>query len=490
MNVAGRRAAGFDAAFIAELDVYSQSKGRTPGVFLFNPFAEAFIAQGRAFNPTKHQTQLARDLENLPQFLGRQDDLVLVERRPSVEFLSGLKQAGFALPEFVELPERSRVGYRPATPTSLAKLAQRKLGHLRPWAWGPDSVELLQPCFASLTGEQRTASGSFNGEIGQLYSKAWSADFLRNFLRHGRADSPLFAGRPTRNEVMTSPASDLSWLCSESEVGVWVDSLGKALEAIAAIRRRGHHPVVIKQALGLAGGNAMRLFEPELLASQRRWIENSLAHGRELVVEPWLERVQDFSVQLEMAADGLRLCGYTGLITDGNGQFQGNWAAPKFERRIPASVIKQFPAPSDIASRLHALYADIFARLEVELRRVGFLGPVGIDAFAYRTEAGGCRLKPIVEINPRYTMGRLTVELMKHVTPGSHGLFRLVSRKQALAQGFRDFPDYSRSLTGHFPLRLQGDPVSRIRTGALCLNDPESAQVVLATFQVDRTPLP
>ena len=121
-----------------------------------------------------------------------------------------------------------------------------------------------------------------------------------------------------------------------------MDTLTDALAAIAAIRQRGHHKIVVKQALGLAGGNAIRLFEPELLENQRRWIANALANRRQLVVEPWLERVRDFSVQLEMTADGLKLCGYTGLINDAKGQFQGNSAAPKFERRIPQDVIGLF----------------------------------------------------------------------------------------------------------------------------------------------------
>jgi hypothetical protein len=34
LNIEGRRAAGLDAALIAELNVYSQSKGRTPRVFV------------------------------------------------------------------------------------------------------------------------------------------------------------------------------------------------------------------------------------------------------------------------------------------------------------------------------------------------------------------------------------------------------------------------------------------------------------------------
>ena len=181
LNVEGRRAAGLDARFIAELDVYSQSKGRTPNVFVFNPFAEARMAQGPAFNPTRHQTQLARDLENLPQFLCRQDDIVLVERRPSVEFLSGIKQAGFALSEFVEMDRRMEI-------------TRRKLGRLRPWAWGPDSVELLEPLFANLTGEKRTARQSFNPGVAQLYSKAWSAALLLKiltFFRIGHRQSAI-----------------------------------------------------------------------------------------------------------------------------------------------------------------------------------------------------------------------------------------------------------------------------------------------------------
>jgi uncharacterized ferritin-like protein (DUF455 family) len=457
LNVAGRRAAGLDAQFIAELDVFSQSKGRTPNVFVFNPFAEARIAHGKSFNPTKHQAQLARDLSNLPQFLCRQDDIVLVNQKPSVEFLSGVKQAGFALPEFFEFSETKN-------------LTQRKLGRLRPWAWGPDSVELFEPIFANLTAEKRDVSESFNPAIAQLYSKAWSAALLKKFLS-GRAAPQR---RPTEQ----------TWLCTENEAGIAVNSLAKALAAIATIRQRGHHKIIIKESLGLAGSNAMRLFEPEILETHRRWILNAIENKRQLVVEPWLERELDFSVQLEMSDDGLKLCGYTGLINDARGQFQANVALPGHQKKIPVNLIALFPEPPDIAQRFHALYAEIFSLLEEELRRVNYLGPVGIDAFAYRAADGKIRLKPIVEINPRYTMGRVTVELMKHVAPGSRGLFKLVSRKQVFAEGFADFSTYACSLSDRFPIRLKGEPSPRISKGAICMNDPAQAQVCLAVLHV------
>ena len=123
---------------------------------------------------------LASDLANLPQFLCRPDDIVLVAKRPSVEFLSAVKQAGFPLPEFVELKE-GRIN--PAS-----GLCQRKIGSLRPWAWGPDSLELLQPLLTKVTGEARTASQRFNDGIAGLYSKAWSAAFLRTVLARSRRD--------------------------------------------------------------------------------------------------------------------------------------------------------------------------------------------------------------------------------------------------------------------------------------------------------------
>jgi hypothetical protein len=448
------------------LNVYSQSKGRTPSVFVFNPFAEGHIAHGKSFTPTKHQALLANDLANLPQFLCRSGDIVLLAKRPSVEFLGAVKQAGFPLPEFVELKE-GRID--PAS-----NLCQRKIGTLRPWAWGPDSVELLEPLFANVTGEARTTSQRFNESIARLYSKAWSADFLRTVLAHSRRGDE--AGEP--------------WLCTEDEAGVAVDTLEGALEAIAAIRRRGHHRIVAKEAHGLAGHNAIRLWEPEVLAAQQQWLAHALQHGRQLVIEPWLERELDFSLQLEMGPCSLKLCGYTGLINDRKGQFQANCAATHYDRHIPANVVASFRPGAGLTSSLQRLYDDILSLLEAELQRAGFVGPVGIDAFVYRTPSGGCRLKPIVEINPRYTMGRWTLELMKHVCPGSCGLFRLLSRAQARAEGFADFAGYAHSLIERFPLRLEGERVPQIREGALCLNDPARAQVSLATFQVTSAVVP
>jgi hypothetical protein len=428
-----------------------------PTVFWFNPLAEGRIAQGKTFTPVKYQAALARDLASLPQFLGRPGDIVLVEQQPGVQFLGSLKQAGFALADFIEL---ARPPQPPTTP-----LSRRRLGALRPWAWGPDSLELFDPLFGQLPHPHPSPAQCFNPGIARLYSKAWSAGLLRKLL----------ASHPPE-----------PWLCTADEIGVPVNTLDDALRAIATIRARGHHRIIVKEAVGLAGHNAIRLWEPELLDTQRRWLANVLENGRELVIEPWLEREADFSMQVEMGASGLKLRGYTGLLNDRKGQFLGNSAAADFERRIPLAVTRLFDAPADISERLQQLFASLQALLETELRQANYTGPAGIDAFVYRSPKGGCRLKPVVELNPRYTMGRLTVELMRQVAPGSHGLFRLVTLAQARADDADGFNAYARTLSERFPLCMEVAPAQKIREGALCLTDPARAQVCLATFRVSR----
>lgn len=465
-NVEGRRAAGLDPGFIARLNVHSISKGRTPGVFVFNPFTEERLSRGPGYRPGHRVAALARDLTNLPQFLARQDDVVLVERRPTVEFLSGLKDAGFSLPEFVEL-EGGHIA--PGDP-----LLQRKLARLRPWAWGPDSAALLEPLRPQLTTPHASATSGFPQPLADLYSKSWSASFLRAAL----------TSEDVTPAVLSPDESLAHWLCTEDVIGVTVHSVDEAMERISAIRRAGHHRVVIKESLGLAGRNMMRLWEPAILDAQRQWLARALSSGRGVVVEPWLDRVADFSVQMEMDTHGLRIVGYTGLQNDARGQFQANWAGPRSPRKPPQTVYDHLPEAGSAHGRILRLYGVLAALLEPHLVAMGHTGPLGLDALVYRHPGGGCRLKPVVEINPRYTMGRLTLELMRQVAPGVSGVFRLIPRSAAAAVGCADLAGYARLLADRFPLELSGQPVPRIRSGALCLNDPVQAETCLAVLHV------
>jgi hypothetical protein len=225
----------------------------------------------------------------------------------------------------------------------------------------------------------------------------------------------------------------------------------------------------------------IRLWEPEVLETQKRWMADALRRGL-LVIEPWLERETDFSIQLEMESGGLKLCGYTGLINDRRGQFLANES--NSGRRVPSGVMQLLRTSGDFSKAHPRFFEELISMLGEELKSAGHAGPAGIDAFVYRTASGGMRLKPIVEINPRYTMGRLTLELMKQACPGTRGVFRILGRAMVSGEGFADFATYARALGERAPLRLEGSPIPKIRSGALCLNDPATAQNYLAVFEV------
>ncbi len=473
-NAEGRRAAGLDPEFIQSLEVFARSRGRTPGVFVFNPFSPAAIeASVRPGSPipqlTRDQQAFVDDLGGLVQFLGRRDDLVLAPSVPSSAHLATLQSMGFPPVEFVALSE-GRV------PES-AGLSERKLGSLKPWCWGPDSLALLGGLAGQVTGDTVPIKSRFHPGIAELHSKSWGTQFLARFLEQEGGRSPV-------------PLGGLE------TAGVSVRSLADAEAAIREIRARGHHRVVVKEDFGFAGAGQIRLWEPEVLPAQTKWMAAALDRGATLVVEPWLERLRDVSMQLERGpasqpgsgSSALRVVGFTGLVNDLRGQFMANWADADWNRRVPSGVLDAWRMPQGgspmAGSEVVALFHRMAAALEPELASHGYEGPLGVDAFVYRDHAGTVRLKPFVELNPRYTMGRLTLELMSHVAPGRRGAFRLVTSGTAARSGFSTLTDLVARLRTRHPLVLGGAPLQRIESGIVCLNDPATATRVLALLEV------
>ncbi|MCC6235509.1 MAG: hypothetical protein IT580_22925, partial [Verrucomicrobiales bacterium] len=197
----------------------------------------------------------------------------------------------------------------------------------------------------------------------------------------------------------------------------------------------------------------------------------------------------EISVHFEMAGTRLRLVGYSGLTTDARGGYLGNTFAPGWDRRIPlACPGADSEGGSWLGARVPRFYHALRPVLEEALRQEGYEGPVGIDAMAYRDASGRCRWKPVVEMNPRYTMGRLTLALAERVMPGRYGRFQLFRRSDLRRTGHPGFAEWASDLRSRRPVVLEGEPVPRLSEGALCLNDPETAKACVAVLTVDPRP--
>ena len=63
----------------------------------------------------------------------------------------------------------------------------------------------------------------------------------------------------------------------------------------------------------------------------------------------------------------------------------------------------------------------------------GFEGPLGVDAYLYRDNSGSLQHRTACEVNPRFTMGRVALDIRRQVAPG-HGVCLEIVKAAELKQ--------------------------------------------------------
>ncbi|CAA6676495.1 MULTISPECIES: DUF455 family protein [unclassified Lentimonas] len=456
-NSTGRLEAGLDSDFIQDLEIFQQSRGRTPSVHWFNPQAE----QTAAANASTHaETPLQSDLAYLPAYLSRQDDLLIMSAQPTPEFLRQIQSYGFHLPEIL------------LTRKNHAPVITRKINDLRPWAWTPDSVAFFQPHLDTVT-QPRPADALWNDGIRELFSKSWSANWASKFTDDSPAD----------------------WLAPCEVYGKPANNLDELLSLRAHYAALGYANIVCKAPFGTAANGIRCLLEGESIgAALDKWLHTIWAEQGSVLIEPWLERVYDFSVQFEQRDAGLKPLAFTRMVNNRRGQFSGiitngftKGLAPELTRFLMTRAANGRPRTFEHYE------SQIAPALAAELSTKQFQGPLGIDAFIYRDAEQQLRLKPVVEINPRTTMGRIAHALEQHNAAGTVGFFQIITRAQLKKSTASNFAEWAKQLTATHPIQLTDEPKPRIRSGSFPLTDPLQAKQFLAVYHVresvDRLPL-
>ncbi len=414
-NDAGRRESGLDEDFIRRLRVFERSKGRTPRVTCFNPDVEEELASPTPahYRPGGAVRSLVVDLEILQIFLARRDDIALMRRPPSLDHLETLRRWGLPLPEIEPLlPDGSLPGD--------SGLYERKVRAIQPWSVSPG--------------------------LGQRFGGLCPADCL---WREGW-------------ENLFSKSEQVSALAA------WADGAkvySDPVEVEEACRRRG--PIVMKRPLSAAGRGLGFPADPaEAAALAERWLQTDPA----LVVEPLHQRVLDFSVQLDANGASLHRLGQVRQLVDDRGRYRGSLHTPKFCRGLNPEVARFL---MDQVLPRYEPGSPFLVDLGNWIAAHGYRGPVGIDAYLYRTEKGDLALRTCCEINPRTTMGRVALEMGRAVRPGFSLRFDIRKRTRVPAQ---------------LPLPSIDPKTGRLDGGTVILNEIGSATRFVATMTVDKDP--
>jgi hypothetical protein len=158
---------------------------------------------------------------------------------------------------------------------------------------------------------------------------------------------------------------------------------------------------ILKANYGMAGRESVRGRGPSLPEPLRRWARKRIDQTGCVVFEPALSALAEAGIQIEIPPAGRpALVGVTPLLVDSGGTYRGS----------------RFGSPADAAPWQPAIETAL--RAADRVRQCGYFGPLGIDAMFYRDERGRPRLRPLQDLNARWTMGRLALGLQRILPAG------------------------------------------------------------------------
>ncbi len=394
-----RRKAGLPDSFVDRVAVYAHSRGRRPRLYVWNPACEDEIAHGADHDRGGLVADLEHDLATLPALLASEDDAVLVPTPPRSEWLGHLSGSGFRLPRFVTWEEA----------------ADLEVDEVVPWG--------RSPRFEGWTDD-----------LAPLFDKRAGGRWLR--ARHPELQNAS-DGRLVASDALPQIAED-------PEV---------AWQIARQLRELGYPHVVFKQGLGASGRGQLRLLhEPEPTTAQWGWLRRN---GVGVRVEPWLERRLDLSLHFDAHDGSLVPRGIVRFATDRTGRFL-HAAVGSPTSGLPTPLARFLAGDGRDARWLDRVVATLGRELGPIVANAGYEGPVGIDAMvAVDPRTSKLVLHPMLEMNPRWTFGRLALRL----------------RGRGAGRGDR--------------LRLVAPAEAKqlMDTGSVALNDPRTARRVVAVWE-------
>ncbi len=162
----------------------------------------------------------------------------------------------------------------------------------------------------------------------------------------------------------------------------------------------------LKSEFGMSGRERHLGRGPQISPVGLNWVASQLQAGMPLVFEPWLRSLREAGLLFEIPRrDPPLLSGVAELLTSSGGAYLGS----------------RFGAVEDSLGWEPAI--DVGMQIAERLQRLGYFGPLGIDAMIYETFEGSSRIRLLQDLNARLTMGRLALAWIPLLSHGECGLW-------------------------------------------------------------------
>ncbi|OSM94522.1 hypothetical protein [Lonsdalea populi] len=202
------------------------------------------------------------------------------------------------------------------------------------------------------------------GNVARLSSKLWSNQWVRSHQLPGEC------------EVVTQVAQLRRYAIDHAGAGF-----------------------ILKDPYGVAGRGAIHITSSSVLESVCRHLEKQVSVGSELALlaQPFFPRRTDFSAHLRISESGnIEWLGWR--------QMQNNGLAYNGSGALAPALITRLATEG---------YQELACELARDMAQQGYFGPLCIDAMLLADD----RIIPLLEVNPRVSMGLLSLLLEKKFAP-------------------------------------------------------------------------
>ena len=211
-----------------------------------------------------------------------------------------------------------------------------------------------------------------------------------------------------------------------------VENLESLVQALQQLPDSADSAWVLKANFSMSARERMCGRGAQLTEPIRGWAAKRLSQGQPLFLEPWVERISEAGIQLEIPSTGEpTLIGLAVLLNDERGQYRGS------RINVDETTLQQWQPALEVAQRV--------ART---VQQAGYKGPLGIDAMQYRDAGGQFRFRALQDLNGRYTMGRLALGFQRFLAAGEVASWLHFPWKESYGI---DFSNWLRCVTSQEP---------------------------------------
>lgn len=333
-------------------------------LFVYNPTCEMAVQNGSvSYQPPLRLQTFESDMADIMLWLSQTDDIV-VANRPDDRFIDFWSSIGKPMPAFVTKQKGLAAKYSTTHQFS-------------PWG---DSIA---------TSHYYGNKFDFDAEEHkQLFSRITSAKFEQSLQSNDQLPNLIKNTPPTiitTNDQLADYAAN--GMCA------------------------------LKSLWSSSGRGIMLVRQPEHIAPALTWAKGKIRHDGAVVGEPFLQKLCDFSFQFNLTNSGkAEFLGLNHFSADSAGRFDKEIIGQNTNKHI----FNTFPH-----NWMTICVETLRQQIEKSNWAEKYSGIIGIDAIVYTDSEGDTKIRCCVEINIRYNMGLVNMELAKYIDPKAKGFWQI-----------------------------------------------------------------